>query len=173
MEAADFLAEEGGVDSGGRSVARETPATSAGALDTGPWTARDEVMQSDAKQSFTCKRSSCDHTEDSFSCRMCVELCFSQHTINTFGLCFTAPPPPSVPEDPPAEDDSFELPTLEEVARATGTLQPQPLSTPVQSSVRSEHAGFSLSLEVSRTLADYFTSRSVSTTTPVLSDANI
>lgn len=51
-------------------------------------------------------------------------------TTNTFGLCFTAPPP-SVPEDPPAEDDSFELPTLEEVARATGTLQPQALSTPV------------------------------------------
>lgn len=54
MVAADFLAEEGGADSEGHSVARETPATSAGALDTGPSTARDEVIHSDAKQSFAC-----------------------------------------------------------------------------------------------------------------------
>ncbi|XP_035536790.1 LOW QUALITY PROTEIN: ATP-dependent DNA helicase Q4 [Morone saxatilis] len=38
-----------------------------------------------------------------------------------------APPPPPVAEDPPAEEEPFELPTLEEVARATGTLRPQPL----------------------------------------------
>lgn len=40
---------------------------------------------------------------------------------------FTAPPPPSVPDDPPADEESFELPTLEEVARLTGTLRPQSL----------------------------------------------
>ncbi|KAM6899998.1 ATP-dependent DNA helicase Q4 [Xenentodon cancila] len=37
-----------------------------------------------------------------------------------------APPPPD-PEDKLAEEEPFELPTLEEVARATGTLQPQSL----------------------------------------------
>ncbi|XP_044028662.1 ATP-dependent DNA helicase Q4 isoform X2 [Siniperca chuatsi] len=41
--------------------------------------------------------------------------------------CKGRAPPPPVPEDPPAEEEPFELPTLEEVARATGTLQPQPL----------------------------------------------
>lgn len=51
MEAADFLAEEGGAVSEGGSVVRETPATSVGVLDTGPLTARDEVTGSDAKQS--------------------------------------------------------------------------------------------------------------------------
>ncbi|XP_078124064.1 ATP-dependent DNA helicase Q4 [Sander vitreus] len=39
--------------------------------------------------------------------------------------------PPPVPEDQPAEEELFELPTLEEVARATGTLQPQPLVAPL------------------------------------------
>lgn len=38
---------------------------------------------------------------------------------------FAAPPPP-VPEDPPAVEEPFELPTLEEVARATGTLRSEP-----------------------------------------------
>ncbi|XP_061598358.1 ATP-dependent DNA helicase Q4 [Cololabis saira] len=37
-----------------------------------------------------------------------------------------APPPPG-PDDKFAEEEPFELPTLEEVARATGTLQPQSL----------------------------------------------
>ncbi|XP_031722181.1 ATP-dependent DNA helicase Q4 [Anarrhichthys ocellatus] len=41
--------------------------------------------------------------------------------------CKGPAPPPPVPEDQPAEEEPFELPTLEEVARATGTLQPQPL----------------------------------------------
>lgn len=45
--------------------------------------------------------------------------------------CFAAPPP-SVPEDAPADEESFELPTLEEVARATGTLRPQPLGMPAE-----------------------------------------
>ncbi|XP_035476813.2 ATP-dependent DNA helicase Q4 [Scophthalmus maximus] len=39
-----------------------------------------------------------------------------------------APPPPvPVSDEPCAEEEPFELPTLEEVARATGTLHPQPL----------------------------------------------
>ncbi|XP_026155318.1 ATP-dependent DNA helicase Q4 isoform X2 [Mastacembelus armatus] len=41
--------------------------------------------------------------------------------INCKGL---APPPP-VSEDQSAEEEPFELPTLEEVARATGTLRPE------------------------------------------------
>ncbi|XP_019957451.2 ATP-dependent DNA helicase Q4 isoform X2 [Paralichthys olivaceus] len=41
--------------------------------------------------------------------------------------CKGRAPPPPVPEDGPVEEEPFELPTLEEVARATGTLQPQPL----------------------------------------------
>ncbi|XP_053190225.1 ATP-dependent DNA helicase Q4 [Scomber japonicus] len=41
--------------------------------------------------------------------------------------CKGRAPPPPVPEDQPVEEEPFELPTLEEVARATGTLQPQPL----------------------------------------------
>lgn len=41
--------------------------------------------------------------------------------------CKGPAPPPPLPEDQPAEEEPFELPTLEEVARATGTLQPQPL----------------------------------------------
>ncbi|CAJ1083398.1 ATP-dependent DNA helicase Q4 [Xyrichtys novacula] len=42
--------------------------------------------------------------------------------------CKGRAPPPPVSEDPPAEEEPFELPTLEEVARATGTLKPQPLA---------------------------------------------
>ncbi|XP_028253374.1 ATP-dependent DNA helicase Q4 [Parambassis ranga] len=42
--------------------------------------------------------------------------------------CKGRAPPPPVPEDKPAEEEPFELPTLEDVARATGTLQPQPLA---------------------------------------------
>ena len=42
-----------------------------------------------------------------------------------FFFFFAAPRP--VADDPPAEEEPFELPTLEEVARATGTLGPQPL----------------------------------------------
>lgn len=42
-----------------------------------------------------------------------------------FLLAASAVPPPPDPEEPPAaeEEEPFELPTLEEVARATGTLQ--------------------------------------------------
>lgn len=46
----DILAEGGGVDSEGHSVVRVTPATSVEGPDTGPSTARDEVIQRDAKQ---------------------------------------------------------------------------------------------------------------------------
>ncbi|XP_008299478.1 ATP-dependent DNA helicase Q4 [Stegastes partitus] len=41
--------------------------------------------------------------------------------------CKGRAPPPPVPDDNPAEEEPFELPTLEDVARATGTLRPQPL----------------------------------------------
>ncbi|XP_072226828.1 ATP-dependent DNA helicase Q4 [Leuresthes tenuis] len=44
--------------------------------------------------------------------------------------CKGRAPPPSVPDDQPAEEEPFELPTLEDVARATGTLRPQPLAFP-------------------------------------------
>lgn len=44
MEVVDTLAEEGGVDSEGGSVGRGTHATSVEGQDTGPSTARDEVM---------------------------------------------------------------------------------------------------------------------------------
>nr|XP_057903009.1 ATP-dependent DNA helicase Q4 isoform X2 [Doryrhamphus excisus] len=40
--------------------------------------------------------------------------------------CKGPAPPPPVVADTPAEEEPFELPTLEEVARATGTLQAQP-----------------------------------------------
>ncbi|XP_037549118.1 ATP-dependent DNA helicase Q4 [Nematolebias whitei] len=40
--------------------------------------------------------------------------------------CRGPAPPPPVSEDLPAEEEPFELPTLEEVARATGTLRPHP-----------------------------------------------
>ena len=49
-------------------------------------------------------------------------------TPNSTDLCVVAPPPP-VPVDQPVEEEPFELPTLEEVARATGTLHTQPLGT--------------------------------------------
>ncbi|KAJ3609743.1 hypothetical protein NHX12_024254 [Muraenolepis orangiensis] len=39
-------------------------------------------------------------------------------------------PPPSVSDDQPAVEEPFELPTLEEVARATGTLKSQSLDPP-------------------------------------------
>lgn len=48
MEVLDSLAEEGGVDSEVGSVVRVTPATSVEGLDTGPWTAKDQVIDSDA-----------------------------------------------------------------------------------------------------------------------------
>uniref|UniRef100_A0AAQ5ZV66 DNA 3'-5' helicase n=1 Tax=Amphiprion ocellaris TaxID=80972 RepID=A0AAQ5ZV66_AMPOC len=41
--------------------------------------------------------------------------------------CKGRAPPPPVLDDKPAEEEPFELPTLEDVARATGTLRPQPL----------------------------------------------
>ncbi|XP_029976959.1 ATP-dependent DNA helicase Q4 [Salarias fasciatus] len=41
--------------------------------------------------------------------------------------CRGRAPPPPVPEDNPEEEEPFELPTLEDVARATGTLGPQPV----------------------------------------------
>ncbi|XP_078146674.1 ATP-dependent DNA helicase Q4 [Centroberyx gerrardi] len=41
--------------------------------------------------------------------------------------CKGRAPPPPVSEDQPAVEEPFELPTLEEVARATGTLRSQPL----------------------------------------------
>lgn len=44
----DILAEGGGVDSEGGSIARVTPATNVEGRDTGPTTARDEVTQTDA-----------------------------------------------------------------------------------------------------------------------------
>lgn len=48
MEVLDSLAEEGGVDSEVGSVVRVTPATSVEGRDTGPWTAKDQVIDSDA-----------------------------------------------------------------------------------------------------------------------------
>lgn len=49
VEVVDFSAEERGVDSEGGSeggpIARVTPATSVEGLDTGPWSARDEVIK--------------------------------------------------------------------------------------------------------------------------------
>ncbi|CAG5885601.1 unnamed protein product [Menidia menidia] len=44
--------------------------------------------------------------------------------------CKGRAPPPPVADDQPAEEEPFELPTLEDVARATGTLRPQPLAFP-------------------------------------------
>lgn len=44
MELEDFLAEEGGADSEGGSTDKGTPATSVEGPDTGPSTARDQVM---------------------------------------------------------------------------------------------------------------------------------
>lgn len=58
MEVVDTLAEEGGVDSEGGSVGRGTHASSVEGRDTGPSTARDEVMpqwcsQIKAKRGYT------------------------------------------------------------------------------------------------------------------------
>ncbi|KAM9386011.1 ATP-dependent DNA helicase Q4 [Pholidichthys leucotaenia] len=44
--------------------------------------------------------------------------------------CKGRAPPLPVPEDKSTEEKPFELPTLEDVARATGTLQPQPVVGP-------------------------------------------
>uniref|UniRef100_A0A3Q2DW61 DNA 3'-5' helicase n=1 Tax=Cyprinodon variegatus TaxID=28743 RepID=A0A3Q2DW61_CYPVA len=41
--------------------------------------------------------------------------------------------------DPPAEEEPFELPTLEEVARATGTLKPQPLDEMLLNVIRPDY----------------------------------
>ncbi|KAJ0055103.1 hypothetical protein NL108_009036, partial [Boleophthalmus pectinirostris] len=41
--------------------------------------------------------------------------------------CKGRAPPPSTQDEPPAEEEPFELPTLEEVARATGTLKSEPI----------------------------------------------
>lgn len=41
--------------------------------------------------------------------------------------CKGRAPPPPAPDEKTAEEEPFELPTLEEVARATGTLRPEPL----------------------------------------------
>lgn len=65
-----------------------------------------------------------------------VELANSLHLLPP-----AAPPPASVPDDQPAEEDTFELPTLEEVARLTGTLRPQPLGRPVEICVSLQHVG--------------------------------
>ncbi|KAM3596914.1 uncharacterized protein V6R79_022830 [Siganus canaliculatus] len=40
--------------------------------------------------------------------------------------CKGPAPPPPVADEPPADEEPFELPTLEEVARATGTLREEP-----------------------------------------------
>ncbi|XP_047460205.1 ATP-dependent DNA helicase Q4 isoform X2 [Mugil cephalus] len=44
--------------------------------------------------------------------------------------CKGRAPPPPVLMDTPVEEEPFELPTLEDVARATGTLKPQTLAAP-------------------------------------------
>ncbi|KAK7898937.1 hypothetical protein WMY93_019790 [Mugilogobius chulae] len=41
--------------------------------------------------------------------------------------CKGRAPPTSAQDEPPAEEEPFELPTLEEVARATGTLKSEPI----------------------------------------------
>lgn len=46
-------------------------------------------------------------------------------------MYFAAPPPP-VTDDKLSDEELFELPTLEDVARATGTLRPNPLGTSVE-----------------------------------------
>uniref|UniRef100_A0A3Q1IGJ1 DNA 3'-5' helicase n=1 Tax=Anabas testudineus TaxID=64144 RepID=A0A3Q1IGJ1_ANATE len=51
--------------------------------------------------------------------------------------CKGRAPPPPVSDEQPAEEETFELPTLEEVARATGTLRPELLMS--SSSVQDEH----------------------------------
>lgn len=49
MGAADTLAEDGEADSGGGSAGRGTPATSVEGRDTGPSTARDQVVLHEGK----------------------------------------------------------------------------------------------------------------------------
>lgn len=45
---------------------------------------------------------------------------------------FLLAPPPPAPDEKTAEEEPFELPTLEEVARATGTLRPEPLGIEIK-----------------------------------------
>lgn len=59
-----------------------------------------------------------------------IEQCLFFHPFFHSFMLLAAPPPPSVPDDPPADEESFELPTLEEVARLTGTLRPHSLGRP-------------------------------------------
>lgn len=42
--------------------------------------------------------------------------------------CKGRAPPPSIQDEAPGEEEPFELPTLEEVARATGTLKSEPIA---------------------------------------------
>ncbi|XP_007564958.1 ATP-dependent DNA helicase Q4 isoform X1 [Poecilia formosa] len=55
--------------------------------------------------------------------------------------CRGPAPPPPVSEDQPAEEEPFELPTLEDVARATGTLQPPAASSCVDAEKRQQETG--------------------------------
>lgn len=59
VEVVAILAEEGGEDSEGGSVARVTPATSVEGPDTGPSTAKEQVIHNDAhslmKQMFNLR----------------------------------------------------------------------------------------------------------------------
>ncbi|XP_072304035.1 ATP-dependent DNA helicase Q4 [Eucyclogobius newberryi] len=53
--------------------------------------------------------------------------------------CKGRAPPPSTQDEPPAEEEPFELPTLEEVARATGTLKSEPIVSQSISEESSQH----------------------------------
>ncbi|KAM4630506.1 ATP-dependent DNA helicase Q4 [Polymixia lowei] len=55
--------------------------------------------------------------------------------------CKGRAPPPQVSEDQPALEEPFELPTLEEVARATGTLRSEPLVAPSSAKDEQHHQG--------------------------------
>ncbi|XP_056877247.1 ATP-dependent DNA helicase Q4 isoform X2 [Takifugu flavidus] len=62
--------------------------------------------------------------------------------------CKGRAPPPSAPEDPPAVEEPFELPTLEEVARATGTLRSGPLASPGIAEEHEKNSGLNPADEV-------------------------